>query len=93
MRLIFPLRLSLLFSLTLQFWDNVAATTSPSIVGTYNTTFWSFSLPSCLVEALVPEQYVFSLPEPDASGKIPVVIELGHETDSGPPGLQILDFQ
>jgi len=70
-----------------------ATALSPTIVGTYNATFWSVPLPKCLLESFVPNEYLDSLPSPDAGGNIAAVVELGREANSGPPGLQLLNFE
>jgi hypothetical protein len=50
---------------------------SPTIVGTYNTTFRYILLSSCLVRAVVLAKYTDNLLMPNAPGEIPFVIELG----------------
>ncbi|ESK91580.1 hypothetical protein Moror_2498 [Moniliophthora roreri MCA 2997] len=75
---------------------------TPSVLGTFNASFIIGEVPAELAYSLLPAKYRDSkaiLPPDSAKfpgikdGMLPILLELGRETNSGPPGLQIENFQ
>lgn len=73
--------------------DSLPSSNSPSpfVVGIYNVSFYSLNLPLETVKEILPSKYRDSILEINEDQTVKVILEAGHQSMNGPPGLGILN--